>query len=80
MNKDQIIESAANQGISVKEITYGIWNPEPAYSFAPASSTLYQYREGMYHVSCDLSRSELISGVRLMAARMKIELKSFPAK
>jgi hypothetical protein len=77
MTKDQIIQFALTNGIVVKETTYGIWNPEEVFSFEPKRE---QYQVGMYHVSLDRSRSELLSGVRLMAERMKIELKGFPSK
>lgn len=80
MTKDQIIQSALDNGILVKETIYGIWNQEQVYSFSPLNSERFKYREGMYHVSCDRSRSELLSGVRLMAERMKIELKGLPSR
>lgn len=79
MNKNQIIESAASHGIKVKETTFGIFNPVPVYAVEPANKERFQYREGMYHVSCNRSRSELLSGIRLMAERMKVELKGFPS-
>jgi len=76
MTKDQIIQFALDNGIVVRETTYGIWNPEEVFSFEPKRE---QYQAGMYHVSLDRSRSELLSGVRLMAERMKIELKGLPS-
>lgn len=80
MNKEQILASAALHGVKVTETTYGMFNPEPVYSFEPVNSNRFPYRESMYHVSCNRSRSELVSGVRLMAERMNVELKGFPAK
>jgi len=80
MTKEQVIEAASQHGITVKEVMFGIFNPEPAYSFAPSNTERFKYRENMYHVSCNRSRSELVSGVRLMAERMKVELTRFPSK
>jgi hypothetical protein len=79
MTKEQIIEKALEQGIQVKEATYGIFNPEPVFSIEPADAQRFAYREGMYHVSCNRSRSELLSGIRLLAERMKIELVGMPS-
>lgn len=77
MNKEEIIQFALDKGILVRETIYGIWNKEEVYSFEPKRP---QYREGMYHVSLDRSRPELLSGIRLMAEKMKIELKGLPSK
>ena len=79
MTKEQIIASALEQGIRVKETTFGIFDPVPVFAVEPANKERFQYREGMYHVSCNRSRSELLSGVRLMAERMKVELKGIPS-
>jgi len=80
MNTPDIITSALAQGILAKETTFGIWSPAPCYSVQPANAERFRYREGMYHVTCDRSRSELLSGIRLMAERMKVELKGIPAR
>lgn len=74
MTKEQIIHAATKHGIRVKETTYGIWNPYPVYSFAPANTERYKHRQNMCHVSCDLSRTELVSGILLMAERMGLNL------
>ena len=80
MNKEQIIESALNRGIKINKITCGIFDQWQAYNFAPVNEDRFKYRDGMYHVSCNLNRSELLSGVRLMAERMGIALHGFPSK
>lgn len=79
MNKEQIIAAAIEQGVCVKETTYGIFDPVPVYAVEPANKERFQYREGMYYVSCNRSRAELLSGIRLMAERMKVELKGMPS-
>lgn len=71
MNKNEIIQLAADNGIQVTETTYGIWNPEPVYSMQPVRGM----SEGKYHVTLNRSRDELLSGIRLMAERMKREFK-----
>ena len=80
MNKSEIIAAALVHGILVTETTFGIWSPAPCYSVQPANAERFRYREGMYHVTCDRSRSELLSGIRLMAERMKVELKGIPSR
>ena len=49
MNKENLVALAASHGIKVTEMTWGIFNPEPAYRFEPVHATRYQYRENMYH-------------------------------
>ena len=80
MNTSEIICHASTQGISVRKSTFGIWNPVPTYSIFPANPHLGQYRNNMYHVTCNRSRSELLSGIRLMAERMKVELHGLPSR
>lgn len=74
MNKIEIISSAAEKAITVNEITCGIFDPYPAYSFEPSDPQKMAYSETRYFVSCDRSRSELLGGIRLMAERMGVSL------
>ncbi len=73
MNKSEIITAAQSAGIVVKEISCGIFNPWQAYAFEPSDSEHFKYHPNMYHVACNTSRNELLSGVRLMAERMGVQ-------
>ena len=77
MNKQDVIKTAEAAGVSVHEITCGIFDQYQAYAIEPVSESARKYRDGMYHVTCNTSSSELKSGVGLMCERLGIKTPTF---